>query len=90
MFLNGFHSPAAGSSEGAGVRQLRRAGRRGPCVCSVTQCPRGLGRDGQTPRLISPRLVALFSRSPPTPRRDFLAGGEAAAQQGQQQPNLEA
>lgn len=50
----------------------------------------GMGWDRQTPRLLPPRPVALFSRSPPTPRRNFLAGGEAAARQGQQQPNLEA
>lgn len=84
MFLHGSHSPAAGSSEGHAGGWKKSS----QCLQSLQT---GMGWDGMgRPRLLPPRPVALFSRSPPTPRRNFLAGGEAAARQGQQQPNLEA
>ena len=85
MFLNGFHSPAAGSSEARAC--ISFVGLAEKHTVTAT-CLRGPGRDRQRHRLISLRLVALSS--PPTPQHNFLAGGEVAPQQDQRQPNLEA
>lgn len=75
MFLNGFHSPVAGSSEAcACIGIVGLAGK--PSVTAT--CLRGPGWDRQRHHLICLRLVALFSPSPPTPQHNFLAGGEAA------------
>lgn len=87
MFLNGFHSPVAGSSEPRAC--LGFVGLAEKHAVTAT-CLRGPGRDRQRHHLISLCLVALFSHSPPTPQHNFLAGGEVAPQQDQQQPNLEA
>lgn len=87
MFLNGFHSPVAGSS--AARARISFVGPAEKHTVSAT-CLRGPRRDGQRHHLISRCLVALFSHSPPTPQHNFLAGGEAAPQQDQQRPNLEA
>ena len=64
MFLNGFHSPVAGSSEARAC--IGFVGLAEKHAVTAT-CLRGPGRDRQRHHLISLCLVALFSHSPPPP-----------------------
>lgn len=87
MFLNGFHSPVAGSSEARACIGFTGLAEK-PTVTAT--CLRGRGWGRQRHHLISLFLVTLFSHSAPPPQHNFLAGGEVAPQQHQGQPNLEA
>lgn len=91
MFLNGFHSPVAGSSEARGCISFAGLAEKHTVTATCLR-GQGQGRGRQRHHLISLFLVTLFSHSAPTlpPQHNFLAGGEVAPQQDQGQPNLEA
>lgn len=64
MFLNGFHSPVAGSSEARACIGFAELAEKHTVTA---MCLRGWGWGRQRHQLISPFLVTLFSHSVPTP-----------------------
>lgn len=90
MFLNGFHSPVAGSSEASACIGFTGLAEKHTVTAT---CLRGQGWGRQRHHLISLSFLLPFSlplHQTPSPQYNILAGGEVAPQQDQGQPNLEA